>query len=109
MKKTTRKATLNPTPEIVVQETSLEARSSEPAASPADPPAPEPCPVTGVLIQGGPTLEEYVAAGYSAENYPPAGYAARTTKAIHLNPMGQPIEYKPLQFCQPPKAGQLRP
>lgn len=27
------------------------------------------------LLPGGPTLEQYVAAGYAAENYPPAGYA----------------------------------
>lgn len=25
----------------------------------------------------GPTLEEYVSAGYKVENYPPSGYAAR--------------------------------
>ena len=29
------------------------------------------------LRTDGPTLEEYVNAGYSAENYPPKGYAAR--------------------------------
>lgn len=29
------------------------------------------------LRDDGPTLEEYVAAGYKAENYPPQGYAAR--------------------------------
>lgn len=28
----------------------------------------------------GPTVEEYVAAGYRAENYPPQGYEARSTK-----------------------------
>jgi hypothetical protein len=27
----------------------------------------------------GPTVAEYVAAGYSAENYPPAGYESRST------------------------------
>ncbi|WP_439392331.1 hypothetical protein ACRQ5Q_22305 [Bradyrhizobium sp. PMVTL-01] len=27
----------------------------------------------------GPTIEEFVAAGYRAENYPPVGYAARST------------------------------
>lgn len=29
------------------------------------------------LRQDGPTLDEYVKAGYLAENYPPKGYAAR--------------------------------
>lgn len=33
------------------------------------------------LKTGGPTLEEYVAAGYSAENYPPQGYAATTVSS----------------------------
>lgn len=27
----------------------------------------------------GPTVEEYVAAGFRAENYPPEGYASRST------------------------------
>ncbi len=31
----------------------------------------------GELRQDGPTLEEFVAAGYAAENYPPKGYAAK--------------------------------
>lgn len=29
--------------------------------------------------QDGPTVEEYVAAGYLAENYPPMGFASRST------------------------------
>jgi hypothetical protein len=33
------------------------------------------------LLQNGPTLEEYLAAGYSAESYPPQGYAARESEA----------------------------
>lgn len=31
------------------------------------------------LRQDGPTVAEYVTAGYSAANYPPAGYASRST------------------------------
>lgn len=31
------------------------------------------------LRTDGPTLEQYVAAGYAAENYPPQGYAVRLT------------------------------
>lgn len=31
------------------------------------------------LRMDGPTLEEYVAAGYSADTYPPKGYAAKTS------------------------------
>lgn len=33
----------------------------------------------GTLRQDGPTLEEFVAAGYKAENYPPTGYAAKSS------------------------------
>ena len=40
-------------------------------------PAPEPKVTPEPLRTDGPTLEEYVAAGYKAENYPPKGYAAR--------------------------------
>ena len=40
---------------------------------PAAPPA-TPAPT---LRTDGPTLKEYVAAGYGADTYPPAGYAAR--------------------------------
>ncbi|MBD9539919.1 hypothetical protein IB276_10680 [Ensifer sp. ENS04] len=31
------------------------------------------------LLNDGPTVEEYVAAGYQAVNYPPSGYASRST------------------------------
>lgn len=33
------------------------------------------------LRQDGPTVAEYVAAGYFAEKYPPAGYASKSTQA----------------------------
>ena len=33
------------------------------------------------LREDGPTVEEYVAAGYQAANYPPQGYASRSTEA----------------------------
>ena len=32
------------------------------------------------LRTDGPTLKEYLAAGYSADSYPPTGYAAREEK-----------------------------
>ena len=41
---------------------------------PVEPPAPAAPPA---LRTDGPTLAEYVAAGYTAEMYPPAGYAAK--------------------------------
>lgn len=31
------------------------------------------------LKQDGPTIEEFVKAGFAPENYPPAGYASRST------------------------------
>lgn len=34
---------------------------------------------SGELKTDGPTVSEYVAAGYPAKNYPPAGYASRST------------------------------
>lgn len=34
------------------------------------------------LRTDGPTLEEYVAAGYKAENYPPEGYAVRENSEV---------------------------
>lgn len=34
---------------------------------------------SGELKTNGPTVSEYVAAGYPAKNYPPAGYASRST------------------------------
>ncbi|EZP57435.1 hypothetical protein [Sphingomonas sp. RIT328] len=34
---------------------------------------------SGELKTDGPTVGEYVAAGYPAKNYPPAGYASRST------------------------------
>lgn len=60
----------------------------------------------------GPTLEEYVKAGYAAENYPPKGYAKRevpgdggtvaqvkvTDPTGHLTPSGAPMSYKPISF-----------
>ena len=45
----------------------------------------EPCPSSTDAIgrvrqrSDGPTVAEYVAAGYKAANYPPAGYASRST------------------------------
>lgn len=42
-------------------------------------PEPEPPTPPSVLRTDGPTLAEYLAAGYLMENYPPKGYAARRT------------------------------
>lgn len=55
-------------------------------------------PKTGLRLDG-PTLAEYVAAGYDAANYPPAGYAAKSERgqmdgATDL--FGNPSNYKPL-------------
>lgn len=50
----------------------IEALFTEPETAPvAAPPPPS------SLRDDGPTLDEYVAAGYLAENYPPTGYAAK--------------------------------
>jgi hypothetical protein len=62
-------------------------------AEPAKPPVNE----EGLRLDG-PTLEEYVKAGYKAESYPPKGYAAKpspagfqaTTSGTSLNPQATP-------------------
>jgi len=74
-------------------------RHPEPAADPAAPIAPvapeapqgsavaiapdgSKTPVETPLRQDGPTLEQFVAAGYKAEHYPPHGYAKRDTPYV---------------------------
>ncbi len=59
-------------------------QDAAPATAPESPtPTDEVAPVEAApvapqeLRQDGPTLEEYVAAGYPADRYPPEGYAAR--------------------------------
>jgi len=41
--------------------------------------APPVAPLSNELRQDGPTVAQYVAAGYLASNYPPAGYASKST------------------------------
>ncbi|MCA1490084.1 hypothetical protein I6F11_04020 [Ensifer sp. NBAIM29] len=48
-------------------------------AVPDHPPIEETAPGLGALRSDGPTVEEYVAAGYLAVKYPPNGYASRST------------------------------
>lgn len=48
----------------------------------------EPSPV--VLKTDGPTLAEWVAAGYAAEAYPPSGYATREAGSVYLGHVGEP-------------------
>ena len=38
-------------------------------------------PASSVPREDGPTISEFLAAGYQAANYPPAGYASRSTEA----------------------------
>lgn len=48
---------------------------------------------TPPLRTDGPTLEEYVKAGYSADHYPPAGYAPRVApeaESVYLGHIGEP-------------------
>jgi hypothetical protein len=66
-----------------------------PAVSPSSS-KPEPVP----LRMDGPTLEEYIEAGYKAESYPPQGYApkpsvatpAQAPESTPANPAEQPPE-----------------
>lgn len=61
-----------PPPEMNAPAATMEA----PEVSATDAPtAPEVKPVP--LRTDGPTLKEYIAAGYKAENYPPEGYAVK--------------------------------
>jgi hypothetical protein len=56
------------------------AANAEPS-KPAEPPT-----NTEGLRLDGPTLEEYVKAGYKAENYPPKGYAAKPSSEGAVTP-----------------------
>lgn len=49
--------------------------ATQPAATPPEVTAPS----APQLREDGPTVREYVAAGYNAENYPPPGYASKST------------------------------
>jgi len=46
------------------------------------------------LRMDGPTIEEYVAAGYPADRYPPFGYAARSTPEQIAAFIGSPAKAK---------------
>lgn len=62
-----------PPPAVVPTAEQLAAHATQAADEAAALVARDPEP----LRQDGPTLEEYVEAGYKAENYPPKGYAVR--------------------------------
>ena len=51
----------------------------------------------------GPTVAEYVQAGYSVDNYPPAGYASRSTaeEIAALKPTTAPVQ-PPAHVTPPP-------
>lgn len=57
----------------------------------------------GTLSNGGPTLEEYIAAGYKAEGYPPSGYAEKPSEGLTLyRTTGQlPVTEKPVVVDPP--------
>jgi hypothetical protein len=44
-----------------------------------------------VLKQGGPTLKQWLTAGYSANDYPPAGYAAVADAPVAVAAVGQAV------------------
>jgi hypothetical protein len=103
---------------VVVEETALEAQVPPPATieeATAEAPAQEDAvaktapiaePLTG-LRHDGPTLKQWVAAGYDAAAYPPAGYAAKV-EHVHRNALGHPIDYRPMLFGYQIKKGQLK-
>ena len=43
------------------------------------------------LLEGGPTIEEWIASGYPAEKYPPSGYAEKPSSGLTLYKAGSPI------------------
>jgi len=53
------------------------------------------------LRQDGPTLEEYVAAGYKAENYPPPGFAAKPSPAAAGAPEAPAAHETPSEAQKP--------
>jgi hypothetical protein len=55
-------------------------------------------PAPGEEAASGPTVEEYVAAGYQAANYPPTGYESRSTpEEIAAAILGQKVKASSLQ------------
>lgn len=68
----------------------LDRRASAPAPVPVSAPAaPKP---QWPLRDDGPTLEEFVAAGFDANDYPPPGHAVREARAPAPSPQEQPEE-----------------
>lgn len=68
--------------------------------------------VTAELKTDGPTLAEYVAAGYKAENYPPQGYAVReetpeaeATPEVPAEPVEPPTHGVARDFSMGPSSG----
>lgn len=58
------------------------------------------------LREDGPTITEWLAAGYQADNYPPEGYASRSTleeieAALHLGKNQADTETDPLRMKVP--------
>jgi hypothetical protein len=86
------------------QTNALPSPFGKPPAAPASaPPAPggHGTATAAPLRQDGPTLAEYVAAGYSAETYPPRGYAAKPERA------GEPHGHPPIDgIGDPAPAGE---
>ena len=78
------------------------AQAPKSAFKPATRSVPKSAPAPAALRTDGPTLAEYVAAGYSAANYPPSGYAAKAaapapapTKRTGIDPSILPIALRP--------------
>ena len=65
------------TPEDLKASETVEAGSAKPRAKGKQPRSP--ADRQSGLRQDGPTIAEYVSAGYRASNYPPDGYASRST------------------------------
>lgn len=82
----------------VVQTTGTDAANPAPSSSAAEAKTPE------LLKTGGPTIEEFVKAGYPADKYPPAGYAEVASPALVTfkatgkmpEPKPEPAKPKPL-------------
>ncbi len=71
---------------ILTSNAAEKAAAAETAKTPPPTPPAIPSGNTDELRTDGPTLEEYVAAGYPAEQYPPAGYAPRTAATPPKDP-----------------------
>ncbi len=91
-----------PKPSAVAAAAALFSEPTPPVENQVVIPPVQKAPDQPALRLDGPTVDEYVKAGYKAETYPPAGYAPRVRKFYHAMNSNQFIESNGLMFSFSP-------